>query len=310
MLGKGIKLFVVAIVAFLTIAAVPQVIVAGGPYKFMVNYQFSMGGESAATVDALFSGLAEVVKQKTGIEVEMLSAETADEVYEKLKNGEIDLAILKPMQYIRAVEEKFPVRPMLSLAFSGKVTTNICLYVRKDSDEAGGLGSLRDKRLMILSDKEWLYTQNFLKKNGFDGKLTEYFSKVLEANNPSSALYTLIFKKTDVLALSEMAYVMAAVSDKRFNDIQKLECMGEYPIDPLVFNENFDWKDAITITKTLLKAHKDPAFKEFRVYFIAGNAKFEKVTPEVYEPFRKRVEAARKAGWLKDYEKWKKTIEE
>lgn len=307
---KIIRILVLATAAVLIVAAAgTRDAAADGPYRFMVNYEFSMGGESAATVDAMLTGLAEVVKEKIGVEVEMLSAESRAEVYDKLKAGEIDLAILRPAQYLRAVEDGLPIRPMLSLAFNGDVNVDVCLFVRKGSEEeSGGLDVLRGKRLMILENREWIYTQNHLKENGIEAKLTDYFSQVLEGNNPKSAMYTLLFKKVDVIALTDMAYLMAVGGDKRFNKISKLECMGKYPVDPLVFHENFNKDAAIALAKTLLKAHRDQDYREFHVYFIAGNANFEKVTPEVYEPFRERMEAAREAGWLDDYGKWKKSL--
>ncbi len=276
-----------------------------GQYKFIVNYGMSFGGESASKVEALLNSLSGVINKKTGIKISMLSARDSEEAYEKLKSGEADFGIIRPMQYARAVEEKAPLTPLMNLAINKKQETEICVYANKKTPVK--MDALRGKRVMLLEDKEWIYAQQYLADKGTDEKLTDYFSKTLLGDNPQSALYTLVFKKADAAIMTEMAYIMAVNTDKRFNEINKMECMGKYPVDPLVFRNDFDKQDAEKIVKMLVTAHKDPDFKDVHIYFVSGQAFFTKVKPDLYKDFRDRVAKAKKNGWLKDFEKWRKT---
>jgi len=76
---------------------------AGSRYKFIVNYGMSFGGESASKVEALLNSLGGVINKKTGIRIDMISAQSSEEAYEKLKSGEADFGIIRPMQYVRAI---------------------------------------------------------------------------------------------------------------------------------------------------------------------------------------------------------------
>lgn len=278
---------------------------SGSRYKFIVNYGMSFGGESASKVEALLNSLGGVINKKTGIRIDMISAQSSEEAYEKLKSGEADFGIIRPMQYVRAIEEKAPLTPLMNLAINRKQETKVCIYALKKTPVK--IENLRGKKIMLLEDKEWIYTQNYLAEKGVNEKMEDYFSKILRGDDPQSALYTLAFRKADAAVMTEMAYIMAVNTDKRFNEIGRMECMGNYPVDPLVFRNNFDKQDADRIIKMLLTAHKDPDFKDVHIYFISGKANFTEVTSDLYVNFHELVKKAKKNGWLKDFERWLKT---
>lgn len=279
-------------------------------YQLIVRFGVSFAGVSAAQIDALYDKVSQIVMKKTGIKIEFVTAEDSDEIIERLKSGEVQMASLESQVYIDAIESNVPIRPVLNFTIKKKQYTPICIFVRKDSPEAEGLESLRGKRLTLYGSWDWAYLQKYLVDNGIEENVTDYFSKVLFGTNAQSELYSLVFKKADVMVASESSFIMESRLDKRFKKIMKLECMGDYPNGPTVVRTDVDEEDVETLSKMLLNAHKDKDFKEFHMYFIAGEGHFTRVNAEYYEPFQERIAAAREAGWFEDYEKWKEQQQE
>lgn len=278
-------------------------------YRFMANLRVSWGGESAANIEALFMRIAEIVNARTGIKIELVPAKSTEEIFGELKDGKIHMAALESPEYIAAVKEGIPIRPVLNVAMKKKQNTEICVYVKKDSPDAEEFKNLRGKRVMLMGVYDWIYLQKYLFDMDEKEKVRDYFSRVILGNDTQSELYALIFGKTDAVISTESGYIMAARADKRFKGIEKLLCMGEYPNGPIVVHEEMDEKDMGVLKKLFLRMHRDKDFKEYHMFFIAANARFAKVAPEFYEPFRERIAAAREAGWIGDYEKWKEQQE-
>jgi len=145
-----------------------------------------------------------------------------------------------------------------------------------------------------------------MKGKNIDKSVRDYFSDISLPKNDESALYALIFNKTDAFVSTDSSFIMAARTDKRFKDVVSLACMGEYPNGPMVMNPRVDKSDVEQLVKIFLGAHKDKDFKDFRIYFVAANARFVRVDADFYTPFIKRFQKARKAGWINDFEKWRK----
>ena len=252
----------------------------------------------------MFQKARDILLAKTGIQIEFTPAKTIDEIIKKLKSGEADFAALESPDYVRAVEGGVKAVPVVHLAINGKETANVCLYQLKNSKGTQDIAALKGKRVSMTGMWDWIYLQNYLKENKIDKRVKDYFSAISISKNMESSLYELIFGKTDVIVATDSSFTMASRADKRFKDIVRSECMGEYPNGPTVVNPGVDKKDVQKLLKVFMGAHKDKDFKDFKIYFVAANARFIPVNADFYKPFFERVQAARKAGWISDFEKF------
>jgi len=192
------------------------------------------------------------------------------------------------------------------LAYNGKETANICIYVRKDSPESKGVEALKGKRVSMIGLWDWVYLQNYLKEKGIDKRNLDYFSDIALSKNDESGLYAVIFKKSDAFIATDTSFLMASRADKRFKNITQSECMGLYPNGPIVVNPGVDKKDVEQLAGIFLNSYKDKDFKDFKIYFVAASARFVRVGADFYKPYIKLLQAARKAVWVGDFDKWQR----
>ncbi|HOO57502.1 MAG TPA: PhnD/SsuA/transferrin family substrate-binding protein [bacterium] len=272
--------------------------------RFAVNLKITEGGYSASRIEALMIHACEIFQEKSGYGCEVIITETEDQVIEMLVNGSANMAFIIQTTYAKALHQGANLVPIANVEFHGTQNDTICIYAIDEKFQPGNPESLRNSKIGLNSFFDWIFLQQYISDSGSSDKTRDYFDKVLKSHSDQSALMALVFKKFDAVVMDGLSFSMASKTDKRFKNIRKLDCIGEFPTRPVVFNSKLPADLIKRFTASLKKIHRDPDFKEFHFLFIATNARFNNINAAAYKPMCDTYLHALDTGWIRDYDKW------
>lgn len=239
---------------------------------------------------------------------------TADDiVYEKLKKGEAQISYVNSEEYVANTKKWDDIFvPAFTLMFNNKVYNEYCLYVPKDSN----IKTVADAKGKTWGGVNTIYTRLILHDNGYDVPLSDFFSEAKYIVDSPVTHAIEAQQKGDIEVFTAVkSHIMmgggvpksGASDGKDTITYRELKCTeGNYGW-VFGFSKTVDKPTMIDVTKSILKAHKDKEFSEFRVLFMAIKGNFERFRPEDLERTREIVHLSKELGWKKEeLEHWKK----
>lgn len=233
--------------------------------------------------------------------------EADNTVYDRLKKGQAQLSYVNSMEYIenrKKWDEIFT--PVFTLSFNKKPYNQYCIYTKK----SGGVSTIQEARGKVWGGMDTIYTRLILHENGIDEPLSTFFSATKYVVDQPIPLAIEAQRKGEIDFFTAVkAHVMMGGGVPKSSS-------SSTPDAPITYKElacadgNYGWifgfskavpKDTvIKITKSVLKAHSDKNFAEFKMLFAAIKGKFELVKPADLKRTEEIVAMKKKLGWDKE----------
>jgi phosphate/phosphite/phosphonate ABC transporter binding protein len=143
-------------------ADVPRV----GVTRLVIGLPIYRPGDDGAAAQPLSVYLT----QTLGVPVEVRMAEPYEELPKLLRQGQVDIAQIAPLAYVRVKTEEPRIKGLATAVISGNPTYLGHFYVRKESDYRS-LADLRGTRMGYVkpqSTSGYLFARDLLRRKGFD----------------------------------------------------------------------------------------------------------------------------------------------
>lgn len=277
------------------------------PITFLLPVSEGLGTEGFTK---MMTKLAESVGKAAGVPVnyEQYVYKTGlhadDVVYDRLKKGEVQVSYVNAEEYVLNPKKWDDIFiPMFTLVFNNKVYNEYCLYAPKDSE----IKTVADAKGKAWGGIGTLFTRLILHDNGFDEPLSSFFSETkFISDSPVTFLIEAQKKgEIDVFTAVRSHIMMGGGMPKSSSgedtiSYKEVTCVeGNYGW-VFGFSKSVDKDTIIGVTKSLLNAHKDKDFAEFRVLFMAIKGNFQKFKPEDLARTKQIVKFSKDLGWKKE----------
>ena len=206
--------------------------------------------------------------------------------------------------------------PIAAFSIGKSDTFKICLYVKKNSPfkEAS---DLKGAKLGISSDDFSYFT---LRKMA-PAKPEDYFGSVTVFNDDISKIYALAFGTMDVVNTTDGSLWMMKITDPGpAKLVRPISCVGDYYSAPLFVSKKVP-EDVVRLLKQQAEyilmhpmetlknpeyvAYK-PVLQKYLPIIQKYKTRFIWVTADNYKSVMDIYKTAKKNGWDKEYELWKK----
>lgn len=277
------------------------------PVKFLLPVSEGLGTEGFTK---MMTKLAEAVGKATGIAVnyEQTIYKTGlhadDIVYERLKKGEVQMSYVTSEGYVENPKKWDDIFiPMFTLVFNNKVYNEYCLYAPKNSN----IKTVEDAKGKVWGGIGTIYTRLILHDNGYDMPLSEFFSETKYVSDSPVTFLIEAQQKGEIEVFTAVrSHIMMgggvpkSGSSENTISYKEVTCVeGNYGWI-FGFNKSVDKDVIIGVTKSLMNAHKDKDFSEFKVLFMAIKGNFQKFKPEDLKRTKEIVKLTKDLGWKKE----------
>jgi ABC-type phosphate/phosphonate transport system substrate-binding protein len=236
--------------------------------------------------------------EQAGVDESRLLVSTTKALREK----KFDFSFMDPYVFIKLRRAGVGVHALATWSLDGKPYDQGCLFV----PEASPYKELRDllgKKIIVVNTNDLELLNFLLYENGvlppFKEKQFEFAYSVTTypENSVENAAYVVSSKLAEAAFFKKSDLKLLKMKDKRLGALRPAACTSQLLNFPVVYREGVPGDLVEKMRRTLCKAHKDPVFKEFRIYFAALNAKFVPIEDKDYEAWEKFVDLTDKFGW-------------
>jgi len=189
-----------------------------------------------------FEPVAAFLAERIGRPVEFIIPASYDGLLTRVTSGEIDLAYLTPMLYVKARQQLPGLRLLVSDVWEGMDFYTGYLVVRRDSG-LQDLASLRGRRFCYVdpeSTSGYLLPRRFLRQAGVDPDA--FFGEVRFSGDHITSLRLLLTGEVDAIAIASGGFAVARRAGLDVGQVALLARTGTVPHD--VFAVVTDLPDA------------------------------------------------------------------
>ncbi len=273
-------------------------------YRFGVP--LTDAGEYARMMDVLQKALAE----KTGYSIvvgsdEGLGDDSGDVIKSMksvFKNRGMDFMFMNPYLFVKLRNAGVGIHALLTWTMGGKKHDRGCLYVPEKSSFTA-LEELIGKKVIVVNTNDMemlnylLYERGVVppdKEKQFD---FDYSCTASSETNVENAAYVVDSGLAAAAFFKESDLRLLRMRDARLARLKSVACTSPMLNFPIVYREGVPEDVVDKVKQALLKAHKDPAFRELRVYILALDAKFVPITDKDYDAWTRFIETTERYGW-------------
>lgn len=250
---------------------------AAQPFTFVMP---TPEGLSMGSMDALLKDVGKAIKNKTGIDVNVVNKEYTylenpmADVLADMNAGKTDMAMVFAIDYVTyASKNKINAVPLFAIQMFGKTSYDVCFFTRKE-DNIKSAADLKGKIWGGVKSKNARYLMHL---DGVDKPMAGFFSKLvyLPEENVVNLLDALLDKKIDVFTVPNYQVNMTRSTNKKYSQVADVSC-HEYEHNWfIVYNKDTMSKEqANKIKDAFLGAHKDAQFAQFRFLLTAVKGRF------------------------------------
>lgn len=188
---------------------------------------------SRDSLDA-YAPVARFLASRIGIEVELIPIEHYDDLVEKLSRGDVDLAKLPPLAYVKAHEQIPCLRLLRTMVVDGAVHYSGYVIVRRDSPITD-LGALAGKRIAFVersSASGYLFPLGRLMSAGLSPGLD--FTNAIFLGSHDAVIRAVLEGRVDAGATFQGALKSARMKEIDTGSLRVLGVTGRIPLDALV----------------------------------------------------------------------------
>lgn len=270
-------------------------------YNFMIPV---VKGLSVSAVPKMMKDFTKTISKKLGVQIEMTEYQYTKGtkpvlgILRQVKAGKVDFTYISAMEYMdnkAAVDAELV--PFFTITMLKKKTTDTCAYVRKDTPF---------KRMADLRNKRWGGSENvptryLLYKDGVNEQLPKFFGSMtyIDDANVTKPLNDLLNNKIDVFVTSSYIVEMMKAGNKDYaTKLRALTC-AEYEHNWIFFYKKGTPPDvAKGLKNSMLAAHKDKDFAQFKFILTAIQGNFVDFDPKDLENTKKVYKLIKDNNWL------------
>lgn len=237
--------------------------------------------------------LADYITDQTGIPVEIDTKKSYEDIINGLKNGEVDMAYLGALSYIKAHEEA-GVIPIVQPNFitEKEPSYRSCIIVRKDSG-IKKISDLKGKKF-AFTDKDstsgYLIPVSMMSDSGI--KSLKFFSKYLFTGDHEAAFLAVYNGYVDGAAVYSRLFLEN--NDPRLKDIIIIKKSEPIPTGPIVISREIPGGKVELIKKAFLSIGGKKETEEIRK--LIKTSHYRETSDKDYDPVRKATEVFKKMG--------------
>ena len=237
--------------------------------------------------------LADYITEQSGIPVEIDTKKSYEDIINGLKSGDIDMAYLGALSYIKA-HEIAGVIPLVQPNFITEKDPlyRSCIIVRKDSG-IKDISGLKGKRF-AFTDKDstsgYLIPVSMMSDSGI--KNLKFFSRYIFTGDHEAAFLAVYNGYVDGAAVYSRLFLDN--QDARLKDIIIIKKSAPIPTGPIVIRKEISSEKAELIKKAFLTVGTQKGTEEIRK--LIKTSHYCKVSDSDYNPIRKATEVLKKMG--------------
>ncbi len=275
-------------------------------YTFALFLEPFKDESSKNTQVELIKSIVEFISKKFNKRVRLSIIPSRDELLKMVENGDVDLAVVKPDEYVNLKEKGSKILPLFSFS-NGDKKWKFCMCIMRTSE---------NKTLKDLSGKkvywspyliDYISLRETLGDLGINIPPEKYFQANLKIKTIRDAFFMLLDNEVDAVWGLTDNKIFTFPLDKRFQDVVPIFCSKEYPPKLFVYKNTIPNEVIIPLRKSLSNIRKDPDAAKFKFAFVAFDVQFTPVEDADFNELRELLKKAKKDNWIKDFEKWVKT---
>lgn len=234
----------------------------------------------------IYTPLIRYLAEKTGLDLELDVAPDMDAFWNRLRNGQYDIAHMNQYHYVR-VHAEIGYQVILKNEEFGQDTIASAIWVRQDSPYKA-LTDLRDKWIVFGGGRHAMVAsimaKDLLQQAGLGP--TDYFSRY--TLYPLDALIGLVSRNVDAAGVGDVADRIPGIRKKLGNARPRILAKSQRVAHlPWAVRADLD-KDIVASIKTVL-LEMDKTSKGRALLKTLGMTGFREATNEEYDPHRKII---------------------
>ncbi len=294
---------------------------AGELLRFLAPASTDSAGVSKNRINDTLKKLFEVLKVKTGIEVQLAPLPGFAEAYGKkvfdmkftvdtqvqlLKQNKVELVFLSPEDWAAHPDLKALSIPRQTWTVVGQKYGKECIYVSPKS----GLKTLKElKGKTFNNPRDYLTIRMIMAKNGVDMPLNKFFSGFAFEGDAEKGAQMLLAGKVDAVHINHMMFYFLKNMNPALSKLTPVACLDNMPFYHIAARrQGVNQALLDRLDQVLGLAHKDPSFTAIKWFFLAFKGNFIKIGPEYFAGYQKMVDEAAKKGWVKESHTWRNQV--
>lgn len=275
---------------------------AAAPKVTKLGFHLTQSAGQSADLKTIVEEMLKILKEREGLNLELVLFKDASEVAPALKSGSLDVLFTTDPYLFYQTAKKNGYIPFVTSAVEGRSQWNDCL-IAPASSTAKTIEDIRGKNALTYGPKGEYY--NLRSLLGEDP--AKFFGTLRSSPNGLSMIYAMALGQADAAFVSEMNFdYLKATNPGPLKKIKIIEC-GKPGAKPLVMRSPKLSKEiAASLEKNLTNAHKDKDLKKFGPMFRMTKLSYKKADPKDFEHMFSVYEEYDKKGYSKDYEAWVK----
>ncbi len=285
-----------ALVGLLLLVGVPA---RAAQEKYIFGFLlWDEGTSQDAQLRVVLEDAARIIGDRLGVPIETLVTTDGVMYYEKLNRGEIHFTFHSAPPRLENGRE---LLPLLTGKGLGRRTFRSCLYVKEDSRLTSIKDLAGEKVMLAPIAKDFYFLRKLLATPPDELGVTI----VPGASGMQSNFYALSLDKVNVIFNHEIVFdFLLKTNPGPLKGIHTIACSDERPIGTIFYQPDTPKRVVDEVKRTLLNAHKDPAFKRFHPLVKMMGIKMVKPDPKEWAAELAIVTEAEAKGWDKEFERW------
>jgi len=185
------------------------------------------------TIEKHFGPILDYLAAEVGVPVQLVTVRSYDELQERFEAGEVDVASLSPLVYVRAKEQLPCIQLLLTQVTQGSPYYSGYIVVRADSP-VDSFAALRGKSIAFTSRNSAsgdLFPRAFVRGQGHSPE--EFFSKIDYRGDHLTALEALLEEEVDAAATFAAFMRPAREAGLDVSNLRVLAVTGRIPFDAI-----------------------------------------------------------------------------
>lgn len=226
---------------------------------------------------------------------------------EAAKKNELDFAYTKEYDPFIVLVKEYNYTPLVTATFFGKKKLRCCMYASKESGIKGA-GDIKGLRMMTYRTQDGYYP---LRQLLGDTKPEEFFSELMASDAGAASLGALLEGKTDLAWVYEgNLEAMKLGNPAILKKITELMCSDAEYNAALSYRKGVSPEFVEKVRNIMLNAHSSDALQKYKPLIAKTKLRFAPVTAADFKGVFDMYEKAAKNGWVKDHEKWLKSLKQ
>jgi hypothetical protein len=304
----GLKIFALTLCVFTLMVSFPSRTLAEKKTEYtFAFYNTAMSTSDQGQIRSVFADMKKTIFERENFIVTPIYFSTEKDLLSAVKKEKVDFIFPGDdyVAYRLAMDYKF--KPFINVLFLNKQGWKPCVYTKSNKNYHNVKDLKNARATIIVTPIDYIMLRHIIGEDPM-----EFFNSMKKAKDAYSIFYALGLDTCDVVSATDLAYsVMKKTNPGPLKGVKELACAPEtFSMQGFFYSKKVP-KPVIERIKAILKnAYKDDAFKKWRPLIKSFGIKFMDVSLDDYKATFQIIEDAEKRGWMKDYEKFVKSVQD